>query len=67
MSRPKDDEEEFVEFPVRVDLKTVAWLMELADLQHAPPAAVIAALLRDIRQDDEVAHDLERPRHAPLN
>lgn len=60
----QDEEGEFVTFPVAVDLATVAWLMEIADACHAPPAAVIASLLRDIRQDDEVAHDLT-PAVAP--
>lgn len=62
----QDDEGEFVTFPVAVDLATVVWLMEIADACHAPPAAVIASILRDVRMDDEVAHDLapvEVPNH----
>lgn len=54
---PSLDEDEFVEFKVRIDLKTVAWLMDLAEVNHAPPAVVAASLLRDVRRDDEMAHE----------
>lgn len=50
-----DEDEDFVEFSVRLDLRTVAWLMELADLNHAPPALVLASIIRDTREDDEAA------------
>ena len=57
--RPHElDETEVVEFSVPLDLKTVAWLMELADANHASPAMVLASIIRDIRADDEMQHDL---------
>ena len=51
------DDEETVEFKVRIDLKTVAWLMGLCELHRAPPATVIAAIVSDVREDDEFEHD----------
>lgn len=69
MAHPAEDEDdEVVRFDVPIDMRTVAWLMELADLAHAPPALIIAAILRDVRQDDEQAHDgsqrtTEQPAH----
>lgn len=58
---PDEDDEtgEVVEFTVPIDLETVAWLMELADSCHAPPSAIIASILRDVRLDDQTAHDIE--------
>ncbi len=51
------DDEETVEFKVRIDLKTVAWLMGLCELHQAAPATVIAAIVSDVREDDEFEHD----------
>lgn len=64
LQRPQieqDDDGEFVTFPVSLDLATVAWLMDLANACHCSPPAVLAALIADIRRDDEVAHDLAAP------
>lgn len=51
-----DADEDVVEFGVPLDLKTVAWLMELADACHAPPACVLASLIKGVREDDEAMH-----------
>lgn len=53
-----DDEPQTV-FSVALDDPTVARLLELADACHAPPAVVIAALVRDVLEDDAMAHELE--------
>lgn len=41
---------------VPVDDRTAAWLVEIADLHHAPVEVVAAAVLRDVREDDEDSH-----------
>jgi hypothetical protein len=45
--------------PIRtmVDDTTLAWLMEIADLHHASPDVIVAAILRDVARDDLAAHD----------
>ncbi len=53
------DDEESVEYRVRLDLKTVAWLMSLCEQHQAPPSAILAAVVRDVREDDEFEHDDE--------
>ena len=62
--RPNDSED-FVEFKVRLDLETVAWLMELADLNHAPPSIVLASIIRDTCEDDREAEFFEVLPNAP--
>ena len=62
--RPQDSDD-FVEFKVRLDLETVAWLMELADLNHAPPAVVLASIIRDTCEDDRAAEFAEIAQNAP--
>lgn len=51
-----EDDNDVVRFEVPVDLETVAWLMAISESCHAPPAVVIAAMLRNLREDDESAH-----------
>lgn len=46
-------------FHVCLDERTIAWLMELADICHAPPGVVIASILRDVCEDDIRAHGQE--------
>lgn len=69
MSQPtptfREAEEDVVYFNVPLDLETVAWLMAVCEGAHAPPAAVIASILRDIRADDEAAHDMATTASAP--
>jgi hypothetical protein len=48
-------------FRVTLDDLTVARLMELADVCHAPPAVVIAAIVRDVLEDDARAHGEAEP------
>lgn len=67
MQTSSADDEDSVEFKVRLDLRTVDWLCRLADACHAPPAVVAAAVLRDVRQDDEVAHGENAPTTMTLN
>lgn len=64
MAGPHEDEE-VVEFSVALDLKTVAWLMQVCEGAHAPPSAVLSAMIRDIREDDEIAHDIEQTQGTP--
>ena len=66
---PEEDETDVVYFSVPLDLKTVAWLMDVCEGAHAPPMIVLAAMIRDLREDDEAAHDMavERPQNATLN
>ena len=52
----KADEPDVVWVSLPLDLETFAWLARLADECHALPEAVGGSLLRDIREDDEVAH-----------
>lgn len=61
----EEDEEDIVYFNVPLDLKTVAWLMAVCEGAHAPPAAVISSILRDIRIDDEASHDMAATAPAP--
>lgn len=44
-------------FEVALDDVAVAWLLEVAQGCGIPPAQVIAAMLRDIREDDEANPD----------
>lgn len=67
--RYDSDEQETV-FRVPLDDATTAWLLEVAEACHAEPRRVIAAILRDVRLDDEAAHLFEpraRSDGAPLN
>jgi hypothetical protein len=41
---------------VPVDPDTAAWLWQLAKATGAPPADLVASMIRDIRVDDETAH-----------
>ena len=43
-------------FTIALDDLTLARLMELADMHHALPEAIIAAIVRDVLEDDAVAH-----------
>lgn len=43
--------------PVELDSETLAWLAELSRITGAAPQAIVASMLRDIRRDDEAAHD----------
>jgi hypothetical protein len=52
----EDDDDHGATFRVTLDDVTVARLMEIADACHAPPTAVIAALVRDVLEDDALAH-----------
>ena len=54
---PTDDEEWFgTAFRVVLDDITVARLMKVSDECHADPRSVIAAMVSDILEDDELAH-----------
>lgn len=55
-----EDEEPKTVFDVALDDETVAWLIGVCEGCNAPPAVVIAAMLRDLRQDDEAAHDISK-------
>lgn len=44
-----------------LDDQTVAWVMEIADGSHQHPAVIIAAMLRDLRVDDQAAHMADIP------
>jgi hypothetical protein len=46
-------------FRVVLDDLTTARLLELADMQHASPNTMIAAIVRDVLQDDAEQHDHE--------
>lgn len=53
-------EEDFVDvIQVPVNAETLRRLMKIADMSHAAPKAVAAALLHDLLKDDEEAHLLE--------
>lgn len=65
MKHRPDESDDYVEFKVRLDLETVAWLMEIADLNHAPPALVLASIIRDTREDDQAAEDGRIMPNAP--
>lgn len=67
---PEMDETEIVRFDVPLDLETVAWLMAVCEGACAPPSAVLASMIKGIREDDEAAHDMAtvaRPQNAHLN
>lgn len=55
----QDIDEEISTFRVKLDDLTIARLMELADLCHAQPTSVIAAIVRDVLEDDARAHEAE--------
>lgn len=59
------DEHERTVFEVALDDATVARLMEVADLSHAPPALLIASIVHDVLADDEAAHQLVDPAAQP--
>ena len=56
----------YVVFKVPVDAATMAWLCELAEDRGYPPALIAAAVLRDVREDDQRSHDV-RPSGVALN
>lgn len=61
-----DDDEDQTVFPVALDDKTVARLMEICDEAKAPPAAVIASILHDVLEDDAFENDPDFPAiHRP--
>ena len=60
----KEDEPEIVWVSLPLDLKTFAWLAALAEECHALPESVGASLLRDVCEDDEIAHMAASPGHA---
>lgn len=50
----KKDEPDVVWVTLPLDLRTFAWLAEVADSAHAFPEVVGASILRDVREDDEL-------------
>lgn len=54
-------------FRVPIDDATVARLMTVADEAHADPATIIAAIVRDVLEDDELTHAAATEPPAPLN
>jgi hypothetical protein len=52
----KDDEPEIVWVSIPLDLPTYAWLARIAEECHAFPEAIAASILRDVCEDDQVAH-----------
>jgi hypothetical protein len=59
------DDDEIV--PIPVDRRTRAWLIQQAEATGQHPSEVAAAILSDVRSDDERAHGLVRPADATLN
>ena len=51
-----DDEGQVTHLRIPLDDRTFAWLVELAESCHVEPALVAAAILRDVRLDDENEH-----------
>lgn len=49
-----------VVFPVGLDDLTVARLMEIADDAKLHPAQLIAAIVRDVLEDDAIAHAADK-------
>lgn len=45
-------------FRVILDDVTTARLVELADMCHAQPSEIIAAIVRDVLEDDARAHEI---------
>ena len=41
---------------VPLDDATFAWLVELSEHCHVEPRLLVAAILRDVKNDDETAH-----------
>lgn len=62
-----DDDEDQTIFPVALDDKTVARLMEICDEAKAAPAMVIASILHDVLEDDATEHDPEEPTYRRPN
>lgn len=56
MAHQDDELEDLVEFRIRLDDLTVARLMEVADNAHADPRVVVAAIIRDVLEDDARAN-----------
>lgn len=56
MSAPAED---VTLITIPVDAETLRRLVRIADMSHAAPKAVAAALLHDVLKDDEDAHLLE--------
>ena len=59
-----DGNEQVTHVRVPLDDATFAWVVELAESCHVEPRLVIAAILRDVRLDDETAHLCEQERGA---
>jgi hypothetical protein len=57
----RDDQVTFIQVPL--DDATFAWVIELAELCHVEPRLVIAAILRDVRVDDQTEH-MNEPRRS---
>jgi hypothetical protein len=50
------DPDGYIVLRVPIDDATAAWLVEVADMSHLPPERIAAAVLRDVREDDQAAH-----------
>lgn len=50
-------------FRVLLDDADVARLMELADILHAKPTEIIAAIVHDVLEDDALAHQTGGAQH----
>jgi len=46
-------------FPVKLDGLTTARLMKIADIAHASPSSLIAAIVHDVLEDDARMHQAE--------
>jgi len=50
-----------------LDDATIAWLIEVQESGHIPSlATLIAAIVRDVREDDQAAHDEAIPEGITL-
>lgn len=72
MSDIRDDQPGTTFDDVELDERTTAWLMDLSEEKRVPPKLLIAAILRDVANDDRAEHEAEfekiqRARVAPGN
>jgi len=58
---PAHHDDDLVEVTVKVPRATLAWLCEVADLHHSTPELTAGAVLRDVAQDDQAAHEEQLP------
>ena len=65
-SQIEKDEDGYIVFRVPVDDATVAWLCSLAGVHGHEPRLIAAAILRDVREDDD-RHQTLHPCEAMLN